>query len=53
MAEGVLPETNRSKVAEKKEEQGTLVPKSNPIQIPLLQVSYLRLDLGLLDLGLQ
>lgn len=39
MAKRILPTVNRSEVAEEKEEQGALVSESNPIKVPLLQVS--------------
>lgn len=38
MVKRILPETNRSEVAKKKEEQRTLVPESYTFQISVLQV---------------
>jgi hypothetical protein len=44
VAEGILPAADRSKVAAEKKEQRTLVPKSHPLKVPLLQVSSAQME---------
>lgn len=43
VAKRLLPAANRSEVAEEKEEQRALVSESNPVKVPVLQVSTLQL----------